>query len=322
MEKYLCGKAALSYWKVPDIRGVLEPKNARFTREYVVFTAESLYRPAASNIHTCSIKGAEKYVKNGVCTLPLLFLRLASVYSIHQLIVLGLMICSWNNGKPLCTIRELQECANELKGHRGRRKALRAIKYLQESSRSAREDMVYILVRLPHAMGGCGLSEAIFNYKIEGVSPSGEKFTYYADVYIPSKRLVIEYDSFKYHNNSTSFSEDMIRTSNLTALGYRVIHIKPAQLENRMHLETLLRNILKLVGKRIRIRARKFFEGFKTIWNLINKHGEESSDRYDTVRLSEVPQFPGVRKAYKQYIQALQLFRQYPKGPLTLSRIT
>jgi hypothetical protein len=154
IEKYLCGKAALDYWDVPAIRGKIEPPDMIFPEEYVIFTDKPLYRPDRAKIHTCSILGAEKYVDGRACTLPLVFLQVALEYSIHELIYLGLQICAYREGDhPRCTVEELRTCAEELRGHRGRRKALRAIRYLADNSRSPMESILYMFLRLPNALG-------------------------------------------------------------------------------------------------------------------------------------------------------------------------
>jgi len=123
VKKYVYGKPALDYWRVPSIRGNIEPVDMIFPDEYVIFTDKPIYRPDRAIIHTCSIPGANKYVKERACTLPLVFLQVALEYSILELIFLGLQICSYREGdQPRCTVEELRACAEELRGHRGRRK--------------------------------------------------------------------------------------------------------------------------------------------------------------------------------------------------------
>ncbi|HQC48062.1 MAG TPA: hypothetical protein PL100_00845, partial [Bacillota bacterium] len=223
IEKYLCGKAALDYWDVPAIRGKIEPPDMIFPEEYVIFTDKPLYRPDRAKIHTCSILGAEKYVDGQACTLPLVFLQVALEYSIHELIYLGLQICSYREGdRPRCTVEELRTCAEELRGHRGRRKALRAIRYLADNSRSPMESILYMFLRLPNALGGCGFKEIVLNERI--VLEGGNK-TYFADLYVPLCKLDIEYDSEEFHSSASEISRDRERTAHLEAEGYRVVSV-------------------------------------------------------------------------------------------------
>jgi len=54
------------------------------------------------------------------------------------------------------------------------------------------ESILYMFLRLPNALGGCGFNEIVLNEKI--VLDGGNK-TYFADLYVPSCKLDIEYDS-------------------------------------------------------------------------------------------------------------------------------
>lgn len=301
MKEYLCGKAALKYWKIPDIIGNIEPKDTVFTKKYIIFTDKKLYRSQGSHRHTCSFLKAEKYTKNGVCTIPLVFLQLASEYSIYQLIYLGLQICSGYKGKaPRWSVKQLKKCAMELKGHKGRRAALRALKYIKEGSRSPQESYLFMRLSLPFSLGGCGFKGIVFNHKIY----LKEKGKYlYVDLYIAKFKLAIEYDSFLHHNNSKSYSGDNARDAKLTSLGYRVIHVVPGQLSDLEAFKILAGNIAKAIKKRLRVRARKFFDGFTQLVSLfLNKKKEYT--RRDTSSIHQVPSFPGVKKMYEIYVMA------------------
>lgn len=318
VRKYLCGKRALDYWKVPNIRGNIELNETIFPLEYVVFTSSPLYRPQRARLHTCRIPGAEKYTHRGVCTLPLAFLQVANEYNIHELIYLGLQICSYReNQPPLCTVKELQECAEELHGHRGRRKALRAIRYLDEGSRSPMESILYMLLRLPNALGGCGFKEIRLNHKIE---LKKSKQVYYADLYVPSCKLDIEYDSQTYHNKPEAFSKDAIRSAHLEAEGYQVVAVRPEQLFDLKHFETLARNLSRRIGQQIRIRARKFIESFSALRDLLLNEACVIRSRFKRTRFFEVPRFPGVTAIYEIYSEAWSRLSRHPNRSLVLTR--
>jgi very-short-patch-repair endonuclease len=318
LRKYLCGKIALDYWKVPNLRGVIEPEKAEFALEHVIFTDQSLYRPQGIKIHTCRIKGAEQYTKKGVCTLPLVFLQVANDYSIHELIYLGLQICSYpEKGKPLCSVQELYTCAKKLTGHRGRKKALRAIRYLDNGSRSPMESILYMFLRLPNALGGCAFTEIRLNQKL---TLRKSKTTYFADLYVPSCKLDIEYDSQTHHDSPTAYSSDSIRSANLEREGYQILSIKPVQLYNLKHFETLAINIARRIGKRIRIRARKFFESFAALRDLLSKEGRRIRSRFKKTELFEFPNFPGVSRMYRVYLDAWKRLFHYPNQTLVLTR--
>ncbi len=318
IRKYLCGKKALDYWNVPNLRGVIEPEGVDFPLEYVLFTDKPLYRPQGVHLHTCRIKGAEQYTKNGVCTLPLVFLQVAPGYTIHELIYLGLQICSHQDkGRSLCSVQDLYNCAEKLKGHRGRRKALRAIRYLDNGSRSPMESILYMFLRLPNALGGCAFTEIRLNQKLT-LRKSGQ--IYFADLYIPSCKLDIEYDSQTHHDNPTAYSSDSIRSANLEKEGYQILSVKPIQLYNLNHYETLAKNISRRIGKRIRIRARKFFESFAALRDLLARESHRIRSRFKKTGSFEFPNFSGISRMYPVYLKAWKRLSHYPNQALVLTR--
>ncbi len=318
IEKYICGKFALDYWDVPSIRGKIEPPNMIFPEEYVIFTDKPIYRPDRALLHTCCILGAEKYVEGQACTLPLVFLQVAQEYSIHELIYLGLQICSYREGnRPRSTVEELRACAEKLQGHRGRRKALRAIRYLENNSRSPMESILYMFLRLPNALGGCGFNEIVLNKEI--VLAKGNK-TYFADLYVPSCKLDIEYDSKEFHSSASELSKDRERAAHLEAEGYRVVSVGYSQLSNLEAFRNLTRQLSRLIGKRIYIRARKFFENFVALCDLLQRKGHSIRSRFREIHLNEIPWHSGVRKAYEIYLVAWNRLIRHPNRSLVLTR--
>ena len=318
INKYLCGKAALDYWGVPAIRGKIEPPDMIFPEEYVIFTDKPLYRPDRAVIHTCSIPGADQYVEGHACTLPLVFLQVAHDYTIHELIYLGLQICSYCEGnRPRCTVEALRACAEELRGHRGRRKALRAIRYLHDNSRSPMESILYMCLRLPNALGGCGFNEIVLNEKI--VLEDGSK-TYFADLYVPSCKLDIEYDSEEFHRSPSALTRDRERAAHLEAEGYRVVSVGYSQVADLKAFRNLARQLSRLIGKRIYIRARKFFESFVALRDLLLRQGHSIRSRFRKITRREVPRFRGIRAAYRNYLAAWNRLIRHPNLPLVLTR--
>lgn len=316
--KYLSGRAALEHWGVPHLRGILEPKDHEVEQEYVVFTEQSVHRPQGLALRTCRIKGASKYTKDGVCTLPLVFLQVTRDYEIHQLIYLAIQMTSYRDLKPpLTTLRALRSCAEELVGHHGRRKALRALKYAEEGARSPMEALLFMFLSLPNCLGGCAFRGMKFNKKIVAHKA---KRTYYADLYLPSEKLIIEYNSFQHHNNAQSFSGDSVRKMNLEAEGYKVMIVTAGQLSEIAHFETLAYNIARILKKSIRIRARKFFPGYRAMRELLMKEGKEPSLRYKKVKIREVPQFPGIKKSYRLYETAWTIWISVAWPGLSRSR--
>lgn len=290
MERYLCGRKALEHWGIRDACEILSlPEN----EEYVVFSKRDCYRP--SGVHWCQLTTAKRYTYNGVCTLPYLFLRYAHELSLLKLIFLGLEICACPVGQaPQCTVRKLKNCALSLKGHLGRRKALQALQYIQEKSCSPMESRLYMHLCLPNYLGGCGFPKAILN---QPVTVGSRKF--YLDLYFPSARLGVEYDSYEHHNNARSFSQDNFRDAKLHTAGYRVVHVKPGQLHRVEAFQDLALNLSHLLRKPIYIRTDKFMENFKELYHFFKPAGN------GPVWLSDVPKFGGVPLVYEQYQRGL-----------------
>lgn len=278
----------MEYW---GLYAVCEKLSLPEVEEYVVFSERDFNR--SPEIHWCQITAAERYTENGVCTLPYLFLRYANELSFLQLIFLGLNICGCRIGQdPLCTVRKLKYCAQSLKEHQGRRNALQAIRHIQERSNSIMESKLYMHLCLPNHLGGCAFPKAVFNKPIE----VGSK-RFYLDLYFPEARLGVEYDSYEYHSNARSFSVDNIRASKIHTAGYRIVHVKPGQLNDIEAYQDLILNLSRLLQKPVYIRTDKFFEPFKELYYFFEPPA------YSPVRFSDVPQFAGVSQAYERYLK-------------------
>lgn len=287
MKKYLCRRKALEYWGFVE---ACETLSLPASTEYLVFSEYDCYR--TSQTHWCKLKAARKYTENDVCTLPYLFLRYARHLDLLKLIYLGLQICACPPGeKAQCSVRKLRDCAVSLEGHPGRRKALQAIQYIQNNSGSPMESRLYMHLCLPNFLGGCGFPKAVLNKPVQVDSKQ-----YYLDLYFPDTRLGIEYDSFEYHNNSRSFSQDNLRDAKLRTAGYRLIHVKPGQLTDLEAFQDLAVNISRQLKKPIVIRTTKFFEPFKEIFHFFQPTG------YAPITVFDVPQFRGADGAYKEYL--------------------
>ena len=111
-------------------------------------------------------------------------------------------------------------------------------------------------------------------------------------------------------------------SDNLSLEGYQVVSVCFEQLAKIHHFETLALDIASRVGKKIRIRARKFFEGFAALRDLMLKGAKACRSRAKKVLFHEVPKFPGVRKIYDVYELAWRKFCDYPKRSLLITRAT
>jgi hypothetical protein len=179
------------------------------------------------------------------------------------------------------------------------------------------ESILYMFLRLPNALGGCGFKEIVLNERI--VLEGGNK-TYFADLYVPSCKLDIEYDSEEFHSSASEISRDRERTAHLEAEGYRVVSVGYSQLNNLKAFRNLARQLSRLIGKRIYIRARKFFENFVALCDLLLRKGHSIRSRFRKIHKNEIPWHSGVRTAYRIYLAAWNRLIRHPNLPLVLTR--
>lgn len=280
MKEYLSHFSAAVHWKIPYIENVSGTEivasdadsggGAAATAEITVSDRRKRFQRKGHKIHLC-----ERELPRGAVTLrdgirvaapELLFLQLAPKLSVHRLILLGLQLCSHPPGMPVDAITTKNRLAHFLAKttcHRGSKKALRAVKYLEDGSASVMESMVYMILTLPHALGGYGLGEARFNYEIGLKDESGNHLGQkrcFADLYYKSEKVAVEYDSFAFHNSPTAQGRDAIRSSMLDSQGIQVMHLNTIQLYNRKACENFALNLAGRLGRRIQIRAEKFDE--------------------------------------------------------------
>lgn len=148
-------------------------------------------------------------------------------------------------------------------GHRGQTKALRAIEYIEDASASVMESIVYMILTLPHALGGYGVKGAVFNFEInlkeEAAKRLGQQRCF-IDLYYKSMKLAVEYDSFAFHNSPSQQGKDAIRSVILNRQGIEVLHLSTIQIYDRQACSDFAVNLGNRLGRRIQIRNRKFEE--------------------------------------------------------------
>ncbi|MDD4389562.1 MAG: hypothetical protein PHW03_02030 [Eubacteriales bacterium] len=146
-------------------------------------------------------------------------------------------------------------------GHRGRRKALRAINYIENGSASIMESIAFMILTLPHALGGYGLHDAVFNYEIKlkhDVSKRLGQKRCFTDLYYESKRLAVEYESFAFHNSPSEQGKDVMRAAVLEKQRIGVMRLTTIQLYDKDACRDFASILASRLGKRIQIRTKKF----------------------------------------------------------------
>jgi hypothetical protein len=211
---------------------------------------------------------------------PLLFLQMAGELDIHRLILLGLQLCAHPPGRlaeAITTVSRLTAFAEKCHGHQGRRKALRALRYVQDGSASPMESLAFMLLTLPHMLGGYGLHGAAFNQEIPLTPEARRRLGQqrcFADLYYRQARLALEYDSFAHHHTPTEQGRDLVRASVLERLGIEVMRFGTIQLYERTATEELARNVAARLGRRLRVRTEAFEAAHQALRALLPKRGE------------------------------------------------
>lgn len=261
--------SAALIWDIPYIESVLGLKaNETGLVDITVLGQNARYQAKNKKIHSCDLPlpvGAIKSLSGKMVASPeLLFLELASKLSIHRLILLGLQLCSHSPGNPyeaITTKQKLYKFLEKTPWHYGHRKAMRAVKYVENGSASIMESITYMILALPHSLGGYGLNGTIFNYEILVKSKARMRpgqVRCFTDLYYKKAKLAVEYDSFAYHNSPSDQGKDVVRSALLERQGVKVMHLSTIQLYDKDACRVFSYNLAVRLGKRIQIRTKKF----------------------------------------------------------------
>ncbi|NLZ70541.1 MAG: DUF559 domain-containing protein [Clostridiaceae bacterium] len=271
---YLSHWDALRYWQVPFIDAHFDLDDLRGGNIHMtVFDYKARRRKKGYRIHCCTLDVPAKYLRHDeragihVVAPAFAYLQVVSDLDKHERILLGKLLCAYPDGlysEPLVTVKELLVCAEEMKWHRGRKKALNALKYAKDGSNSPREALIHMLLSLPHALGGANLQDLVMNYEIRvapGLLAPGESGIYYADYALPEEKILIEFDSRTYHSSREAREADERRARILQLNGYDVYSLTTEQVEDPIELQRVVDEISHgRLRRRRRIRARRFWE--------------------------------------------------------------
>lgn len=269
MKDYFSHVSAARMWDVPYIEAVLGDRfEEADTTHITVFKNNARLHSVGIKYHSCELvlpKDAVLARKGKMVASPeLLFLELSYDLDIHRLILLGLQLCSHPPGYPsmaITTKQKLDSFLSKVTGHRGQRKAIRAMKYVKNSSASIMESLAYMILTLPNALGGYGLNGAVFNYEIKLKTEVRKRLGQhrcFTDLYYKRANLAIEYDSFAYHNKPSERGKDLIRAAVLERQGIDVMQMSTIQLYDKDSCRDFAYNLAARIEKRIHIRTRKF----------------------------------------------------------------
>ncbi len=280
MNGYLSYLSAAKTWDIPYLETVIGKKiTEEDVEEITVSNNNAQLYAEGKKVHTCRLDLPENAViiKNGreVASPELLFVEFARKLSIHQLILLGLQLCSHPHGRPteaITTKQKLEMFLTKTSGHWGQRKAIRAVKYVENGSASIMESLAYMILTLPHALGGYGLSGAIFNHKIRLMGEAKMRLGQdccFVDLYYKHKKVGVEYESYAFHSKPSEQGKDAVRSSILRRKGINMMHLSNIQMYDSDACRDFAYNLAARLGKRIHIRTVKFDEMHNQLRQLL-----------------------------------------------------
>ncbi|NLJ70491.1 MAG: DUF559 domain-containing protein [Clostridiaceae bacterium] len=205
----------------------------------------------------------------------LLFLQISEKMDILETILLGNLLCSKSDGpfsQECVDYFKLKTFVKEAKGHKGRQKALRALKYIKNGACSIMEIFVHMFFRLPVMLGGRAIEGGCFNYQVvltKELAKALNKEILFIDYCFPDKKIAYEYLG-NYHNQSVD--QDSKRNLALKRMGYDVITISKSQLYDKNNLQQLLLHVQKLHKKRNYIRTKEYEKNFHKLWLLLPRN--------------------------------------------------
>lgn len=286
MEKYLSHFSAAAEWNIPFIEAVSGYDTPGAAANHItVYDHDARFSNNGRKVHSCALTlppGAVIF-KNGksVASPELLFLELANEFSIHRLILLGLQLCSYPAGSPdeaVTTKKNLVSFLEKTSGHRGHRKALQAVKYVENGSASIMESLTYMILALPNNLGGYGLDGVVFSYRFRLSEEERARLKQnhcIVDMYYKQAKIAVEYESFTHHRRPAEQGKDAIRSEILRKHGIKVMHLSTIQLYNKDAFRDFVRNLSVNINKRIRIQSSRFDEMHALLRELLPDRSRE-----------------------------------------------
>lgn len=137
---------------------------------------------------------------------------------------------------------------------RGKEKAVRALKYVVDGSRSPMETMAYVLLCLPVMLGGYGLPKPELNADIpldDEARVIARRSHCEGDLCWTDAQLDIEYHG-EVHVGAAQMKSDVGRELGIEHMGWRVITVTSPQVLDADQFEVVAKEAALVLGKRLR----------------------------------------------------------------------
>lgn len=191
---------------------------------------------------------------NFVSSPELTFLQVAARRPITEAIEIGCYLCGGfsitDEGRdymgqrlPLTTPDAMREYLERLPGAYGVARALRALDFVVPRAASPMEVLLVMALRLPPRLGGWALPPIEANTRIE-VSEELRLIAgtdhFVGDIYIPSVRGNMEYESNEFHTGSYRLDHTQTRRNVLEAMDVKTVAATWGQIKTFSHFEQFL----------------------------------------------------------------------------------
>ena len=171
------------------------------------------------------------------------FLQLAGSKSIMELIEVGTYLCAGFSITELGDFNELRAPVTKpervesylacVRGSRGATKAQNALCHVVPNTASPMEILLCLAFTLPRRLGGWGYPEARANEELDvpdHLRATLRSRTLRCDLYFPSVRGDIEYDSAAFHSDTERLDYTQTRRNLLEAMGVKTVSATKGQL--------------------------------------------------------------------------------------------
>lgn len=266
-----------------SVQDVIASRYSYMSQPVHIMASSPNMRCKSPNIicHSCTKKlGSESAIRissDQCASSPeLCFVQMSQLLSLAKTIELGFELCGTYakpNGdnieikarNPLTSPQRIMQFLQRT-SLTGKENAKRAIKYVQAGSASPMETLLTLLLCLPKRHGGYGLPRPKLNYPIKtqrisfGEVHGGERI---CDLFWPDKKVSVEYDSVRYHENARSISRDAIRRVEVANADVAVVTVSKAQIFDVVKTDEVAALLFKLLGVR--------FQKPSAGWRMIQK---------------------------------------------------
>gem|GEM_PF-491177 len=174
---------------------------------------------------------------------------------------------------PLTSVKALKNLAARMEGVNGQKNANRALRYIADGSGSPMETILFMLLTLPHKLGGYGLPAPELNKRIDmakaSKSRSGKPY-YILDLFWPKAGLAVEYDSDSYHTGADRIARDAKKRLDLKARDITVITVTSGQVRSVTEFERIAKLISRNLHGRLRFKnPGQFLKARRELRNLL-----------------------------------------------------